>query len=197
MPGIQIASIARVALLLAALTCCAALALNDAPADGSAKSCKRFCVFVEPKSGDTKTVFKFSGRGWRPNRRVEALHGLYCRVQQEPKVVCQPAGIVERFRANKRGRFVFRFRNGPGVLDPDDIPPPAAQGGGPVTFSQWRGRPYHSKRVRRRPLYCVDGELPGFYSKPCPPSLDSASRWTSPAASVWRSPSVVKTTRLP
>jgi hypothetical protein len=157
---------------LATLVCCVAIGQDSVvSADGTVERCKKFCVSVEPKNGDTETVFTFSGRGWRPKRKVEAQYSVYCRIQQEPKVVCKPVGLVKRLRADKRGHFVFRFRNGPGKLDPNDIPPPSAQGGGPVRFSQWRGRPYHSKRIRRKPLYCVDGELPGFYSKPCPPTL--------------------------
>jgi hypothetical protein len=43
----------------------------------SHKACKRFCVTVDPRKGDSQTVFTFSGWGWRPKERVTPLWGVY------------------------------------------------------------------------------------------------------------------------
>lgn len=129
--------------------------------EASSKRCERYCVTVEPRHGDTETIFKFIGRGWRPKQRVFARYGVHCQVSEE--VACTLAARLERFRTDTRGRFVFRFRNAPGPRHPSDIARPGAQGGGPVAFRQWRG----TRLIQRTPGYCVNGETPGLYPQPC------------------------------
>lgn len=84
------------------------------------------CVHVTPDPEVVTapgTIYVYRGYGWRPRARVSALYGQYCRSQ-----FCNDVGIVTRFRADRRGRFVFRFRYGR-FLTPG-IPRPAAAGGG-------------------------------------------------------------------
>jgi hypothetical protein len=106
-------------------------------------------VSVVPKTGPPGTVFVFNGRGWRPQVRMQAVYGEYC-----PGPECPSIGYAARIVPDGRGRFTFRFREGPG--DARGIPQPAAEGGGPVTFEQFAGREYHSRLVRRTPRYRVD-----------------------------------------
>jgi hypothetical protein len=58
-----------------ALTLAAFLALPAAAAadvrTGQSPDCKRFCISVEPREGPEGSVFRISGRGWRPDKRVE------------------------------------------------------------------------------------------------------------------------------
>jgi hypothetical protein len=158
---------------LSALLVCALLVGCGEGSTRPAETCSRYCVSVEPKDGNTETVFKFRGRGWRANRPVEALYGVYCQPTKETakpnepvRGVCFDIGYTERFQTDNRGRFTFRFRNGPGPRHTRDIPPPSAQGGGPPTFEQWSGRAYRSRLIRRTWNYRVNGELPG----PRPPN---------------------------
>jgi hypothetical protein len=74
---------------------------------------------------------------------------------------CVDIGHVQPFRTDSRGRFMFRFRNGPGPRRPKDIQPPSCQGGGPVTFEQWRRKAYRSKLIRRTARDRVNGTPPG------------------------------------
>jgi hypothetical protein len=46
--------------------------------EGKRDCCERFCVTVTPERGGKGTVFRFVGTGWRPNRRMRAVHGPYC-----------------------------------------------------------------------------------------------------------------------
>jgi hypothetical protein len=107
----------------------------------SSKSC-RFCVSVSPLLGDTETVFVMRGWGWYRSRSIDAVYGAYC----PPDQPCLAIGLITRFRTDRRGRFVFRFRNGPKPLT--DVPEPRASGDGPVKFVQRRPPPGH-KRARR------------------------------------------------
>jgi hypothetical protein len=149
-----------------ALVCCTLLALVGAgrAEPRGAKACNRYCVSVAPARGTIHTVFRFSGRGWRPRRVVTILHGVYCK----PHSVCPAVGVVEHLRSDENGRFLFRFRNGPGPRHPTDIPRPSAQGGGPVSFRQVRRRGRHVVEVVRTPVYCVNGQVPGSPMQPCP-----------------------------
>jgi len=137
------------------LACVTVAAVGGDAAPASERPCKRFCVEVSPKSGDTSTVFVFRGRGWRPNRTVEARFGAYCDVGQ----ACPAVGYLRRVEVDAAGEFVFRFRNGPdSILDDKSLP---ANGGGPVEFTQrWRcrGKPRRSV-VYRTPGYRVNGRL--------------------------------------
>ena len=108
------------------------------------------CVSVTPKRAPAGAVFMFRGTGWRPRVRVEALYGPYC----PPRRACRNLGLYVRFRADSDGRFVFRFREGPGSAA--GLKPPAAAGSGRVIFEQFAGRPYRSRVIRRRPCYAVE-----------------------------------------
>jgi hypothetical protein len=150
-------SLIRLTLLASILCLPAATALtacgeeNGPPAED--RSCQRYCVTVAPKRGNTKTVFTFRGHDWLPRRLVRAVYGVYC-----PRgAVCILIAKTTRFRTDERGRFMFRFRNGPEPLT--GVPRPRASGGGPVTFEQWTGRPGQSRRISRSPTYAVDGRV--------------------------------------
>jgi hypothetical protein len=136
----------RVKTLLISLGACALLLGGQADSlatEGAAQPCKRFCVSVTPSGGDTETVFVFKGRNWRPKWKISASYGVYC----GPGEQCIAIGRFTTLRANKHGRFVFRFRNGPRPLT--EGPRPRASGGGPVTFRQGTGR----GPVKRTPGY--------------------------------------------
>jgi hypothetical protein len=84
---------------------------SRAQAEVREPGCSRYCVAVEPSSGPPGTLFTFHGHSWRPRVPVEALYGLYNSASR--------VGIATRFRADARGRFVFRFRHGPRRLPGD------------------------------------------------------------------------------
>jgi hypothetical protein len=137
-----------------ALAACAASAAACGDRDASAAKAPareptKPKVRVAPKTGPPGTVFVFKGRGWRPHVRMEAIYGEYC-----PGPDCSSIGYSARIVPDKAGRFTFRFREGPrdGARD---LRPPAAAGGGPVTFQQFAGSAYHSRLVRRTPRYRV------------------------------------------
>jgi hypothetical protein len=142
----------RIAALLVSLGACA-LVLGtkaESSATGANRNCERYCVSVTPPTGDTETVFVFRGRGWRPKWRISASYGGYC----GPGEMCTAEGRFTALKANKHGRFVFRFRNGPRAVTEGRRP--RASGGGPVTFRQGTG---HGP-VERTPRYLVNGEPP-------------------------------------
>lgn len=128
-----------------------ALGVLDVSGDGGddeERPCDRFCVTVTPKTGATGTVFRFAGRGWRPDRRVRALHGPYCEGD------CPDLGIVSRIRTDGRGRWEFEFRNGP--RQPGDREAGIVAGSGLSYFEQWRGKPHRSRLIRRKAPHRVD-----------------------------------------
>jgi hypothetical protein len=143
--------------MLVGLAVCSALGTacggDDAGATKApAREPARPQVRVDPKTGPPGTVFVFKGRGWRPHVRVEALYDDYC--PEEEGRICSGVGHGARIVPDERGRFTFRFREGPG--DARELRPPAAAGGGPVTFQQFVGRDYHGDAVRRTPKYRVE-----------------------------------------
>lgn len=129
------------------------LALGIIPDSGSAgegkrECCERFCVTVTPATGGKDTVFRFVGRGWRPNRAVRAVHGPYCEGD------CPDIGIVSRVKADRRGRWVFKFRNGP--EQPGDREAGIVAGANLSVFEQWKGKPHDSPLVRRKAPHKVE-----------------------------------------
>jgi hypothetical protein len=86
------------ALVAVALLTGAAVAVA---ATGQSPDCRRFCVSVEPRSGPEGSVFRFSGRGWRPERRVNIWFGMYCR----PDEACPAIAYIDRVRTNRHGRW--------------------------------------------------------------------------------------------
>jgi hypothetical protein len=92
------------------------------------------------------TVYVYRGRGWRPNRSVEAEYGSYCPPRAE---ACATIVQTSRFRTDRRGRFTFRLRHGNLLLP--RVPRPASAGGGADTilFVQWSGREGRSRRIER------------------------------------------------
>ena len=103
---------------------------------------------VEPREGLEGSVFRFRGRGWRPDRRVTATYGVYCR----PDEACIEIAYIVKLRTDRRGRFSFRLRAG------EERPGDSEHGihaGGDPTFSQSTRK--HT--VSRKPRYRVI--LPG------------------------------------
>jgi hypothetical protein len=113
---------------------------------GQSPDCKRFCMSVEPREGPEGSVFRITGRGWRPSRRVSVIYGVYCRPDQP----CIEIAYFARLRTNSRGGFTFRVRAG--QAQPDDRERRIFSGSG-FTFSQWVGKPSDRRVVRRRPRY--------------------------------------------
>jgi hypothetical protein len=113
---------------------------------GQSPDCKRFCMSVEPREGPEGSVFRITGRGWRPSRRVSVIYGVYCRPDQP----CIEIAYFARLRTNSRGGFTFRVRAG--QPRPNDRERRIFAGSG-FTFSQWVGKPSDRRVVRRRPRY--------------------------------------------
>jgi hypothetical protein len=99
---------------------------------------------VTPREAPEGTVFSFTGRGWRPNRRVTAVFGAYCR----PGEACIAIAYIARLRTDDEGRFRFRLRAGPERKTDEER---GIRAGGKPTFSQ-RAR---TRIVRRKPHYRV------------------------------------------
>jgi hypothetical protein len=97
-------------------------------------------VTVEPPEGPEGSVFVLRGRGWRPDRRLRATFGVYCR----PGEACIRIAYIVRLRTDHRGRFVFRQRAG--HERPGDEERGTHSGGAP-TFTQ--------RSVSRSPRYRV------------------------------------------
>jgi hypothetical protein len=95
---------------------------------------------VKPSEGPEGSVFRFSGRGWRPNRKVTATLGLYCR----PDVACPAIAQIVTLHTGPRGRFIFRLRAG--QAQPGDDEARIRSGSNP-SFSQ--------RTVTRAPRYRV------------------------------------------
>ena len=112
---------------------------------GPSPDCKRFCMSVKPHEGPEGSVFTFKGRGWRPNRRVTATFGVYCR----PGEVCIDIAYIARVHTGPHGGFIFRMRAG--QEQPGDEAAGIRAGGRP-TFSQKRR---DGRLVRRSPHYDV------------------------------------------
>jgi hypothetical protein len=124
------------------------LGLSDAASatvrTGQSPDCKRFCMSVKPAEGAEGSVFTFRGRHWRPNRRVTATFGVYCR----PDEACIAIAYIVRLRTGDRGGFTFRLRAG------DERQGDEQQGiraGSSPTFSQRVGE----RTVARHPRYRV------------------------------------------
>ncbi len=115
------------------------------PKTGQAPDCKRYCMTVEPREGPEGSVFRFEGRRWRPNRRVNVIFGVYC----PPGSACIDIAYFARVRTDGRGRFVFRPRAG--AEQPGDEDRGVRAGAEPM-FSQ---RAVSGKRITRKPLYTV------------------------------------------
>jgi hypothetical protein len=111
---------------------------------GQSPDCRRFCVSVEPRTGPEGSVFRFTGRGWRPQRRVTVYYGPYCR----PDQACPAIAYVGRLRTNRRGRFTLRLRAGAARAGDSDRK--IASGANP-TFEQRAG----GRTVSRSPRYRV------------------------------------------
>jgi hypothetical protein len=112
---------------------------------GQSPGCKRFCMSVEPRAAPEGSVFRFEGRGWRPNRQVTATFGAYCR----PSEACIAIAYVAQLKTNDRGRFVFLLRAGRERQGDDRR---RIRSGGAPTFSQRRPG---GRSVSRAPRYQV------------------------------------------
>ena len=99
---------------------------------------------VEPRVGEEGSVFRFTGRGWRPRRRVTVDFGAYCR----PEEACPLIGYHGLLRTNREGRFTFRLRAG--SEQPGDDERRIRSGAGPSFAQRLRER-----RVIRAPRYRV------------------------------------------
>ncbi len=99
---------------------------------------------VEPREGVEGSVFRFTGRGWRPQRRVTVEFGAYCR----PDEACPAIGYVGFLRTDSRGRFTFRLRAGSERTE--DAERRIASGGHPRFSQRLRHR-----TVARAPRYRV------------------------------------------
>jgi hypothetical protein len=120
-----------------------------APKTGQSPDCKRFCMSVEPREGPEGSVFRFTGRGWRPNRRVRATFGAYCR----PDEACIAIAYIVRLYADRTGRFAFRLRAG--AARPGDHAKGIHSGARP-SFAQRVVIPgRRSRTVTRQPRYRV------------------------------------------
>jgi hypothetical protein len=111
---------------------------------GQSPDCRRFCMTVEPKTGPEGSEFRFTGRGWRPQRRVTVYYGPYCR----PDEACPAIAYVGRLRTSREGRFSFRLRAG--AARPGDADRRIASGANP-TFAQRSA----GHTVSRSPRYRV------------------------------------------
>jgi hypothetical protein len=129
-----------------------AVLLAAAALTGQSPDCERFCMSVKPKEGPEGTVFTFRGRHWRPNRRVTATFGVYCR----PGEACIDIAYFARIRTGDRGGFRFRLRAGP---EQDGDKQHGIRSGSPPSFSQRVGRGERARTVSRSPRYRVI--LPG------------------------------------
>ena len=131
---------------LLGISLAAVLALGGVAAakTGQSPDCRRFCMTVEPQTGPEGGVFRFTGRGWRPQRRVTVYYGPYCR----PDEACPAIAYVGRLRTNRDGRFSFRLRAGD--ARPGDADRRIASGSNP-TFAQLSG----GRTVSRSPRYRV------------------------------------------
>jgi hypothetical protein len=136
------------ALALAAVLSLPTGAAAATPKTGQSPDCKRFCMSVEPHQGPEGSVFRITGRGWRPGRRVKVVYGVYCR----PDEACIAIAYIAHVRTNRSGGFTFRVRAG--QAQPGDRDRKIASGSG-FTFSQWLGKPNESRVVERRPRYRV------------------------------------------
>ena len=111
---------------------------------GQSPDCRRFCMTVEPRTGPEGSVFRFSGRRWRPQRLVTVHFGPYCR----PDEACPAIAYIGRLRTNAEGRFTFRLRAG--AARPGDADRRISAGSNP-SFKQRAGE----RTVRRSPRYRV------------------------------------------
>ena len=70
------------------------------------------CVYIDPPldpwAPPAGAVVTYHGRGWQPREELDASWGSYC----PPTDDCLGAGMGTTFRADARGRFVFRLRHG-------------------------------------------------------------------------------------
>jgi hypothetical protein len=119
---------------------------------GQSPDCKRFCMAVEPREAPEGSVFRFTGRNWRPNRRVRVNFGVYCR----PGEACIDVLYTALLRTDDSGRFSFRLRAG---QEQDGDEKRGIRSGGQPTFQQRVGRPGHRRTLGRTPRYRVI--LPG------------------------------------
>jgi hypothetical protein len=129
-----------------------AVVLAAAALTGQSPDCERFCMSVRPAEGPEDSVFVFTGRHWRPDRRVTATLGPYCR----PDNACPAIAQLVRLRTGHRGGFRFRLRAG--APQDGDQQNRIYSGSGP-TFSQRVGRGDRTRLVSRSPSYRVI--LPG------------------------------------
>jgi hypothetical protein len=90
-------------------------------------------------------VFRFTGHGWRPNRRVTTTFGVYC----PPGEACIAIAYIVRLSTDETGRFVFRLRAGRERAGDDER---GIHSGSAPTFSQ---RTRTGRTVTRRPRYRV------------------------------------------
>jgi len=100
---------------------------------------------VEPHAGPEGSVFRFEGRGWRPQRRVEVVYGVYCR----PDEVCIEVAYFAHVRTDRHGRFSFRARAGQAHAGDSDHKIVSGSG---FTFSQ---RTASHRTITRKPRYRV------------------------------------------
>ncbi|HEV7846306.1 MAG TPA: hypothetical protein VGO83_08635 [Thermoleophilaceae bacterium] len=104
---------------------------------------------VEPREAAEGSVFRFTGRNWRPDRRVRVTFGVYCR----PGEACIDVLYLARVRTDAHGKFSFRLRAGQEQAGDDQH---RIRSGGHPTFSQRAGRPGHRRTVSRSPRYVVN-----------------------------------------
>ena len=103
---------------------------------------------VDPREGPEGSVFRFTGRGWRPGRKVKAYFGPYCR----PDDACPAIAYIAFLRTDGRGRFTLRLRAGAERPRDDDR---GISAGAHPRFTQRVGRPPHRRTVARAPRYRV------------------------------------------
>ena len=118
------------------------------PKTGQAPDCLRFCMSVEPREAPEGSVFRFTGRHWRPNRRVRVTFGVYCR----PGEVCIDLLNTALLRTDDRGRFSFRLRAG--QEQKADAERHIRSGGQPTFQQRIRGR-IRGRTLSRAPRYRV------------------------------------------
>ena len=46
--------------------------------NGPIPGLQALCMSVEPREAPEGSVFRITGRGWRPGRRVKVFYGAYC-----------------------------------------------------------------------------------------------------------------------
>jgi hypothetical protein len=125
-----------------------ALLMAAAALTGQSPDCEHFCMTVTPTPVSEGRIVTFTGRHWRPNRRVRISFGAYCR----PDDACPDILYLAHVKTTDRGRFVLRLRAGPEQGRDEGT---GLRSGSRPTFNQ-RARIHGKARtVSRSPRYRV------------------------------------------